>query len=353
MLISTVLWIVIFRVIFAALPIPERCDQMHFSTVFSGATSNISLLSFDFDLSVYQDNNVTHVSVQRYNVSAFNASYFTQPLGAYIDLNPIECIRSKNNETAEFCYFETKNSTIQLFSQIHLMDYTDRTMFFWGVVDEISFSLAAGPIFDRKYNCEFDSDSHAINDKYNITFKQCCTSFKATYNPDGYPVCTNFQSRSTIYNTDDNYSIFATAKFDYVIDYSADYVVADGAIIANGTLTGPPDLNTDLFSNGYWICPGYSNSQISSCQFLVPNGDSKFLFLLDLYPLNGTLDYGFYYVGLAGRLIIRNNQTLSEEGMNFTPTNDCSYFSNQVDKTKVFTSKFCCTKFASASLNIV
>uniref|UniRef100_A0A914YUK9 Uncharacterized protein n=1 Tax=Panagrolaimus superbus TaxID=310955 RepID=A0A914YUK9_9BILA len=324
-----------------ALPYPERCNELHISATYSDSVSDTLLLSIDIDLSVFRDEkNISHVSVLSYNISSINnSSYFSEPLKAYIDGFQFSCIKS-SDKASEYCYFETKNSTFQLENQINLAGFNFTSILFYGIVDEISFSSALGPIFSRDGNC--GSESTTVNGhKYNVEIESCCTSFKPTYISNGTPAaCKTFQSRSTIYNSDDNYSIFSTAKYDYTL--------ADGAIITNGNLTGPKNSKVVLTLNDYWGCEGYSGAAMT-CNFPIFDGDNKFLFPLVLYQQNGTAGkFNFYYEAVAGRLIVRNNQTLFEEGFNFTPTNDCSFFTSMLDSTKVFTSQFCCTKFAAS-----
>uniref|UniRef100_A0AC35FXQ9 Uncharacterized protein n=1 Tax=Panagrolaimus sp. PS1159 TaxID=55785 RepID=A0AC35FXQ9_9BILA len=343
----------IFPIIIFALPTPEKCNELHVSAKYSDAISNTLLLSIDADLSLFQDKNITHVSISNLNISSINNnSYFTEPFQAFIDGNTFSCIQSNSNKTTEICYFETKNSTFQLFSKINLNGYNFSSTLFYGIIDEISFSSALGPIFSRDGNCgsestsvnekKYNVDIEGLNEKkYNVDIEGCCISYKPTYIPNGTPpICTAFQSRSTIYNTDDNYSIFSTAKYDYTL--------GDGSIIAHGTLTGPSNTNVLLTLNDFWQCGGYPGAPMT-CNFPIYDGDNKFLFPLILYRRNITTgEIDFYYESIAGRLIVRNNQTLFEEGFNFTPKNDCSYFSSSFfDATKVFTSQFCCTKFGN------
>ena len=71
-------------------------------------------------------------------------------------------------------------------------------------------------IFEERQllNSKF-SDPH---DKIDTVFTQCCTAFQSVdVSPITGPPCSKFKGRTTIYNVDDNYSIYSTMIANYLI----------------------------------------------------------------------------------------------------------------------------------------
>uniref|UniRef100_A0A914QL93 Uncharacterized protein n=1 Tax=Panagrolaimus davidi TaxID=227884 RepID=A0A914QL93_9BILA len=195
---------------------------------------------------------------------------------------------------------------------------------------ERSFSYFTGELFSDANKCFSSSDSDGGT---NGNTTQCCiTLIPAPIAPINSPKCLKFKSRTTVYNIDDNYSIFFTSKINYTI--------TDKNITSHGELTGPKDYIVVYVLNDAYIC---ETTEVSTfvCNFPIPNGDSKLL--LQMEALNKTEDYEPLL--LVGRILIRNDQTLMEEGIPFTKENDCQYFNRQYSKNKVATTSFCCTDF--------
>lgn len=62
--------------------------------------------------------------------------------------------------------------------------------------------------------------------------KQCCTSFKPVRQPSINYRCKQFNSRTIIYNIDDNYSIYATSQVNYqlenkTLEFEANFYASD------------------------------------------------------------------------------------------------------------------------------
>jgi hypothetical protein len=201
----------------------------------------------------------------------------------------------------------------------------------YGLVDEGSLSFMTGEMFSNEKKCIH----FGANNSYGFTnVTQCCTSLQPIQDVsiNNTPQCTAFKSRTTVYNMDDNYSIFFTSKINYT--------KLGQNFVAHGDLSGPTNDFVMYGENGMYFYEVFETT-IENLTFPIPYGDNKLLFQIE--ALNTTERYS--PILLAGRILYRNGQTLMEEGIPFTTQNDCQYINRMYSDTQVAATSFCCTKF--------
>uniref|UniRef100_A0AC35GN95 Uncharacterized protein n=1 Tax=Panagrolaimus sp. PS1159 TaxID=55785 RepID=A0AC35GN95_9BILA len=107
----------------------------------------------------------------------------------------------------------------------------------------------------------------------------------------------------------------------------------DGSdITGNGTVVGS---NGNEYIVTYYVddstCNGHPESNNITCRpYTLPDGDSLALIRVLFMELNGTR-YDYNFDGMVGRILIRNSETLMEEGKPFTTTNNCFYINYKSD----------------------
>uniref|UniRef100_A0AC35GSG9 Uncharacterized protein n=1 Tax=Panagrolaimus sp. PS1159 TaxID=55785 RepID=A0AC35GSG9_9BILA len=305
---------------FRSLP-PQGCNEIiayfDLQSVFS------IFITLNLKLTYIQEKE--YISINNINITS--EYYSVESICVLLDSTEKQCISDFSN----FLSFEAENTetfSVEINVKDNFRESYDFLLFV--VFDEGSFSYFTGEIYSDKNKCYSSPDSPGSTDG---NFTQCCTSLisvpAATIN---YGKCLNFKSRTTVYNIDDNYSIFFTSKINYTIN--------EKNISSHGELTGPTNYSVIYQLNGAYPCTTYEISSFQ-CNFPIPTGDSKLL--LQLEASNKTERYEPLI--LVGRLIIRNGQTFMEEGIPFTKENDCQYFNRKYTKTKVASTSFCCTEF--------
>uniref|UniRef100_A0AC34GY79 Uncharacterized protein n=1 Tax=Panagrolaimus sp. ES5 TaxID=591445 RepID=A0AC34GY79_9BILA len=271
----------------------------------------------------------------------------------YISIMDVDVVNYKDNLTAiEYCIGKamcTNNMTssfeIPFGNESFAIDAYFSSPpgfeFFHGVVDDEGFFAADGTMYSFDNLC-----TTAIANQSNLIVKEthCCLAFSSV--PEAPPNsrrCKKFQSRSSILNVDDNYSIFATTNMTFILN--------GNNLTAFGTFNGPNTYAINIFLNGnYWMCssdPGAKN--VSCYPFTFPNGDSKSLVVIEFINWEGNVGYGSG--GMISRILIRDGQTLMEEGVPYTSKNNCMYlnFPYEGNSNQIVNNQFCCTEFENAS----
>uniref|UniRef100_A0A914Y0G1 Uncharacterized protein n=1 Tax=Panagrolaimus superbus TaxID=310955 RepID=A0A914Y0G1_9BILA len=318
-----------------AASIYQRCTQL--STKYNLLdSSNTSIVSFSANFDYIKLHSSAFNIVIIDNITSF-ADYHEidvlLELDSYVDDVDTVCWLDAG------CQLYVENSFLALF--LNAQNGTDIQNFlvFKGLIDEKSFSLDDGFIFSKDQRCHIRNKNTLFGFE-NVTakFQTCCTSFDPPFSLPTIivPKCIEFQSRSTIYNTDDNYSIFATLK--------AEYSLTKDQLIIKTNYSGPDDSTYQLSANGLINCNGNNNYLSSAeCEFPIKNFNTKILINIRMQKIEGSDSWEFDYNG--GRLIIFENETLMSEGKPFTIENNCFYFSHNYSVPKVAQSQFCCSKF--------
>jgi hypothetical protein len=271
----------------------------------------------------------------------------------YVTVSNVDVVNYATNETAnELCIWENCTTTLSApfetsfpNGSLALAAYFpsgDGIEFSSAILDDTSFIGFDGSLFslDKLCSTQLINQSGLIDKE-----THCCMEFKPVPVAPANPRCTTFSTRSTILNVDDNYSIFATSSMNFSLNGNA----FNGA----GTFT-PPTVSTgynysiDYWLNDEWVCDSYPGATDIVCgTYTFPNGDSKAVIFTDFSIWSG--NEGIGYLNVIARIIIRDGQTLMEEGIPFTPKNNCMYqnFPNEADANQVIHNQFCCTAFES------
>uniref|UniRef100_A0AC34GQ37 Uncharacterized protein n=1 Tax=Panagrolaimus sp. ES5 TaxID=591445 RepID=A0AC34GQ37_9BILA len=198
---------------------------------------------------------------------------------------------------------------------------------FWeGYIDDGSFSVEDGRMFTTKNPClttAYEKD---------VTFIQCCKTFvPAPQVTTKYPRCKAFRSRLSVLNVNDNYSLFATFQMNFTLS-------DNNEIVGSGIFQGPEKSVITYGLNNKFYLFNTPNTTLEA-SYSLQNGDSKFFLTAYIYPPEVELL-------TVGRFILRENQTLSHEGIPFTPQNNCIYFNEPIEESNQVThSEFCCQEF--------
>uniref|UniRef100_A0A914QHP9 Uncharacterized protein n=1 Tax=Panagrolaimus davidi TaxID=227884 RepID=A0A914QHP9_9BILA len=207
------------------------------------------------------------------------------------------------------------------------VEFDTLSLTFWeGYIDDGSFTIIDGRMFTKAnscYNTEYEKDSPLI---------QCCNKFVPA--PDvtqKYPRCNKFRSRVSVLNVNDNYSVFATFAMNLTLS-------KDNELAGIGIFQGPEtSVITYGLNNKYYLFKKPNTTLDASYTLL--NGDTKFFLTAYIYPPEVELI-------TVGRFILRENQTLLDEGIPFTHQNNCIYFNEPIEESNQVThSEFCCQKF--------
>jgi hypothetical protein len=314
-----------FLAAFAASP-PYRCNQLSLN-ISSNVSSSIAFL-LSLDLQLTEIDGKTYVFYSNLSTVSEGMDYIDFLCIAHSDEefcdNTTEPVTVIGNQTMSlWAHLGTHNTTIPLL---------DIWPIFATVVDENSFSMLNGKIFTPENPCSNDLEVYGI-----ATGTQCCTSFKPVKQPSVNSRCKSFKSRTTIYNTDDNYSIYATSQVDYQLENET--LAFEGSFSAYAS-----ELSIEYDNNGNFICFG-NQSVTTNCNIPIPSPNSKMM--LEMSTRNGTGISGTFTDMLVpiGRLLLRNGQALIEEGISFTPKNNCQYSSSVINPQQAVGSQFCCTSF--------
>jgi hypothetical protein len=300
---------------------PYRCEQISLELT-TNVTSNFSF-SLTTNLQLTEKSGKTYISYSNFSTTSDGDDFIDFLCFAYNDT--IFCA----NETEQI--FVNGNHTIGLWA--HLGDHNttipikDLWPIFDTMIDEISFSLITGELFTSDKPCYTDLSDLGLD-----IGKQCCTSFKPVRQPSINYRCKEFNSRTIIYNIDDNYSIYATSQVNYqlenkTLEFEANFYASD-------------DIHVEYDYNDNYICWGTRHSPITNCSLTLPSYNSKIF--IEMTTRNDS-DTDFFVP--MGRLLLRDGQALIEEGISFTPQNNCQYLSSTINFHQVFSTKFCCSEF--------
>ena len=201
-----------------ASPIYQRCN-----TVFTEYTlfdaSNNSILSFSAQLRYVKSGSGPEAldMVVLSNISAVAQSpeiYELQEVDTFVDDVDNVCWLEGS------CELFVENSTLVLFLNAQQEMDTQNFRVFAGLIDEKSFSLDDGFIFTQDATCHTATGYvPLLTTTAKFVSNHCCTEFSPAVPPKPVPQpkCKKFSSRSTLYNSDDNYSIFATLQANYTL----------------------------------------------------------------------------------------------------------------------------------------
>jgi hypothetical protein len=200
--------------------------------------------------------------------------------------------------------------------------------FYYGTIDDGTFSPGNGTLFTPEIPCNnvINNDGDSLFENYT----QCCTKFAPAPAAPSTKRCKSFTSTTTVLNSNDHYSIHASMKINYIL--------TGNKISIDGTISGAPNGTIYVADQ---ICT--SKTPALKCEITIPSGDSKTLikgrFVSD--------DNNLYPFPLIGRLLIRDGQTLMQEGVAFTPQNTCLYTNHgfMYHKDQVAHNQFCCSEF--------
>lgn len=188
-------------------------------------------------LTVYKRNNIQYISVSDVSVMNYatneTANQFCVAGSCTTDFSTPFEVQIGNGTFAMDAYFPTGNGF----------------EFFEGGVDDEGFFEADGTLYSLDNLC-----TTALYNQSNLIDKEthCCMAFKPVpVVPSNAPRCTKFQSRSSLLNVDDNYSIFATSNMIFNMD-------DNNNVTAFGNFSGPDDFTIDYFFNENWLCDRYA-----------------------------------------------------------------------------------------------
>uniref|UniRef100_A0A914PC75 Uncharacterized protein n=1 Tax=Panagrolaimus davidi TaxID=227884 RepID=A0A914PC75_9BILA len=186
-----------------------------------------------------------------------------------------------------------------------------------------------------------DQVNENLNNPYNFTaprddfdlwveFDTLSLTFWEGYIDDGSFTIIDgrmFTKDNSCYNTD----VFATFAMNLTLS-------KNNELAGSGIFQGPEtSIITYGLNNKYYLFKKPNTTLDASYTLL--NGDTKFFLTAYIYPPEVELI-------TVGRFILRENQTLLDEGIPFTPQNNCIYFNEPIEESNQVThSEFCCQQF--------
>uniref|UniRef100_A0A914PVV1 Uncharacterized protein n=1 Tax=Panagrolaimus davidi TaxID=227884 RepID=A0A914PVV1_9BILA len=242
------------------------------------------------------------------------------------------------------------NQSLSIFAFFPQYEYGSN--FFNALVDDKGFFNFDGSFYTPSNPC-----STTATDQQGLINSEthCCTVFEAAPQaPANSPRCAKFQSRSSILNVDDNYSILATSNLN---------ITMLGASLSGiGTFTGPNNISIEYDANDNKMCSklvlkniytffstlvfsfGSQAPEFGCYKIQISYPDGKALISAAyIQGING----GPLYSGMLGRILFRDGQILMEEGVPFSPKNNCYYQSYPYAgmPNHVVNNQFCCVAF--------
>uniref|UniRef100_A0A914QTV6 Uncharacterized protein n=1 Tax=Panagrolaimus davidi TaxID=227884 RepID=A0A914QTV6_9BILA len=217
---------------------------------------------------------------------------------------------------------QIKNTTINIIALFPSRSYK----LFDISVDDESFYEEDGHLFDlsnKKCLIKFNNET---NEETSVRY--CCTNFKpAPIAPTNSPKCKKFQSRTSILDMENNFKVIGTSTMTFKLN--------ENDVTGSGTVIGSNEHDyIATYYIGDSICEGHAESSNITCSnpLTLPNGDSLTLIrVLFMEEDNIFNKYDYSFDGMVGRILIRNGQTLMEEGKSFTTTNNCFYINYKSD----------------------
>uniref|UniRef100_A0A914Y965 Uncharacterized protein n=1 Tax=Panagrolaimus superbus TaxID=310955 RepID=A0A914Y965_9BILA len=201
---------------------------------------------------------------------------------------------------------------------------------FNGIVDQRNLIFFDGSLFSDNRQCMEYNDID-----YLPSLKTCCTSFQPVPQISSPSTkCSNFKAVSSIFDTKTN-NLIAT-------NY-ANFVLSDYYITATWHYVLDPRFS-HIFSINDVNCQK-APSGIQYCNYFIGSQNKEFL-IQDSFVEE--------FIGgpnvLIGRIILRNGQTLMEEGIQFSPSNQCQNFNGiahlqTANVTFKVINQFCCADF--------
>uniref|UniRef100_A0A914QPR7 Uncharacterized protein n=1 Tax=Panagrolaimus davidi TaxID=227884 RepID=A0A914QPR7_9BILA len=284
-------------------------------------------------LSIYKRNNIQYISVSNVDVVNFvtkqTANRFCIDPGNVCTNNlslPLEA--PLGNETFVMDAYFPSGNPIQ---------------FFHGIADDEGFFAADGTMYTIDKLCTTQQSNQS-----NLEDKEvhCCSAFKPVPQaPSNQPRCKKFKSRSSIVNANDNFSIFFTSSMNFTLD--------GNLFSAVGSISGATGNNYSIeyWYNDYWMCDSAVGPASVQCDnYTFPDGDAKIIFSVEFIRHQHKGESYANGGGMFARLIIRDGQTLMEEGIPFSTKNDCSYqnFKFAGNPKYIVQNQFCCLEFESS-----
>uniref|UniRef100_A0A914YA41 Uncharacterized protein n=1 Tax=Panagrolaimus superbus TaxID=310955 RepID=A0A914YA41_9BILA len=226
-------------------------------------------------------------------------------------------------------------------------DFDDYYLLFFGSMNEANFIFYDGTMFSDSNKClkYSDIDLKLLFEQPFWQYTTCCTSFQPVITAAELPKCTNFNISSTIFNITDNNIVATTAS---------NFVLSENDIIGTGrfSLNYSPFEYEFLYAINLMPCQ-WSSTNFQYCHYPINGEDKTLWFYVRQEP---TIDP----LAIAGKLIIRNGQTLMAEGRPFSMQNICQNFTQPLHMREIYggdilnwtvnvLSQFCCTKFENSN----
>jgi hypothetical protein len=306
---------------------PISCLSLNYTGYFRDSDQFNLTVSGNFALSII--NGTTYAT-------ASNLSIYNSVINAYATGVCYYSICCNITAPGASCTFDVRDAYILLYA--NFSSGPTPTVFTGIIADDGTFST--NKLFTPSKMCL--STSGQENTTYTGNTICCTSSVPAPVVTTNHKRCKRFTSRTTIYNIVDNYSIFSTSSLIYD-------VVGRTLYPRNLTDQAAPNYFVCYFDHTYFNNPLSCDQkgQVTYANITMDSGDTKFListFYLpyaEIFGINGIL---------SARLLYRNDQLLMQEGVPFTPQNNCLYLKGPWYPSPTnysTTANFCCSAFES------
>uniref|UniRef100_A0AC35FZV4 Uncharacterized protein n=1 Tax=Panagrolaimus sp. PS1159 TaxID=55785 RepID=A0AC35FZV4_9BILA len=303
--------LVFYSIIFAKSDVPQRCDEISISANDYQNSLNTSVsLVIQVSEGSNGNNFITVKNLTR---------LFEQPLRYPSLLNGNKLLENSNvtvcisnqcfNNFVNSFTASVDNGVFDVSVQWNLFNEDFTYKLFNGIVDRQNLIFYDGSLFSNGKQCMNYNDID-----YLPSLKTCCTSFKPIATaPSNSTKCSNFKAVSSVFEMQSN-NLIATN--------SANFILTDN----------------DLTAIWHYI------------------EDTRFTHIFSINNAQCQRKDGFIeeFVGgpnlLIGRIILRSGQTLMEEGIPFSSSNQCQNITALVtlqttNVTFKIVNQFCCTDF--------
>jgi hypothetical protein len=280
---------------------PISCKAVQYTSAFNDNQQFNVTSSANFSLTI--NNGTTYVTAT--NISVINLITNEQATG--VCYYGVCC----NITTTNSCTFDVRDTFVLLYA-----NFTNNVTFttFQGLVaDDGTFSTTK--LFSSTNMClnSFSNDSGTISN-HSI----CCTSSTlAPVAAINAPQCKKFKSRTTIYNINDHFSIFATTQLIWEI--------IGRTIVPSGFTDTAQNYFACYFDHSFFNLPLACDELLTVHNNITMSNDTDAKTLVSVFYLPKSLTIAGINGILTARLLYRNNQLLMSEGTPFTPQNNCWY----------------------------
>jgi hypothetical protein len=310
--------------------IPLRCTEVT-STYFYDDRNGLNMYGIvngSAILSVYKRDHIQYVSARNVDVIRYQSNSTTTANQTCEKVGHCSTDLSKPFE------MQVGNQSLSIFAFFPQYEYG--SSFFNGLVDDKGFFNFDGSFYTPSNPCSTTATGQSDLIKSET---HCCTVFEAAPQaPANSPRCAKFQSRSSILNVDDNYSILATSNLNITM--------LGASLSGKGRFTGPNNISIEYDANNNKMCGnlGSQAPEFECYRIRISYPDGKML--ISAVYIQGILG-GPTYSGMLGRILFRDGQILMEEGVPFSPENNCYYQSYPYAgmPNHVVNNQFCCVAF--------